>query len=291
MKDPHTEESGCIPGASQPTVAATPQAGDLFGDRMKSYEHEEDRRFPPGLPVYARIDGRSFSRFTKGMERPFDPRMCEAMTATVAGLVERTHARIGYTQSDEISLVWLGDDERSQVFFDGRVQKLASVLASLAGVLFYASLEAAGLGDCRDRLPHFDCRVLALPSRTEAANMFLWREMDATKNAVQMAAQHHCTHRELQGLGRADQLAKLSAAGVNFEDYPARFKRGVFVRRDTVQRLLTADELARIPEKHRPPADQPVERSHVRTLDMPPFVTVANREAVIFDGAEPETAP
>lgn len=71
---------------------------DALGDRMKAYEaRESERRFLPMLPVYARIDGRNFSSFTHGMERPFDRRMTEAMLLTTEALVEETHARIGYT--------------------------------------------------------------------------------------------------------------------------------------------------------------------------------------------------
>lgn len=97
---------------------------DALGDRMKAYEAaESDRRFMPLLPIYARIDGRSFSRFTAGLARPFDLAFQEAMILTTKALVEHTHARIGYTQSDEISLVWQQDRYDSDVFFGGRVQE------------------------------------------------------------------------------------------------------------------------------------------------------------------------
>ncbi|KKL92895.1 hypothetical protein LCGC14_1880070, partial [marine sediment metagenome] len=106
---------------------------DNFGDRMKMYEKAESgRRFMPLLPVYARLDGRSFSRFTKGFNRPYDKRMSEAMIDTTKYLVEETNALIGYSQSDEISLVWYSDSIDSQIFFDGKIQKMVSVLAALA---------------------------------------------------------------------------------------------------------------------------------------------------------------
>lgn len=43
---------------------------------------ETSRRFLPGLPLYARIDGRGFSKFTKNMARPFDEQMVRAMVDT-----------------------------------------------------------------------------------------------------------------------------------------------------------------------------------------------------------------
>ena len=255
---------------------------DDFGNRMKAYEAVETaRKFDPMLPIYARIDGRSFSRFTRGMDRPFDARMTEAMIETTKHLVHETHARIGYTQSDEISLVWLADSPESDVFFSGKVQKMASVLASMAAAKF-ARVCPAGY---EDRMPHFDCRVFQLPSKEEAANAFLWRAMDARKNAISMVAQSKFSHKKLHGKGQKDMLAMLAEIGMEFEDFPESFRRGSFVRRYTVERMLTGEELERIPEKHRPSG--PVMRNEMRVVDMPPFNRVTNRVEVIFDSAAP----
>lgn len=261
---------------------------DALGDRMKAYEaREADRRFLPMLPVYARIDGRSFSKFTRDMERPFDGRMTRAMIATASGLVEDTHARIGYTQSDEISLVWLADRYDSEIFFDGKIMKMASVLAGLATARFIKAVRWAFGHEAVDKLPHFDCRVFQLPNKTEAANVFLWRELDATKNAVSMAARAYHSHKALDGKHAGEMQEMLFQKGINFNDYPPSFKRGTFVRRVVFDREFTAEEIARIPEKHQPAPGTLVTRSEVRALEMPKFRTLANREAVIFDAAEP----
>jgi tRNA(His) guanylyltransferase len=255
---------------------------DEFGERMKAYEAVETaRKLDPHLPIYARIDGRSFSRFTRGMERPFDARMTAAMIETTGHLVHATHARIGYTQSDEISLVWLADGPASDVLFSGKVQKMVSVLASLAAAKFATVIPP----EYADRLPHFDARVFQLPSKEEAANTFLWRAMDARKNAISMVAQSRFSHKALFGKDQKAMLAMLAEVGVDFEQYPACFRRGSFVRRSTVERVLSAEELARIPEAHRPTG--PVTRSETKVLDMPPFNKVSNRVEVVFDGAEP----
>lgn len=263
---------------------------DNFGDRMKGYEAlETERRFMPLLPVYARIDGRCFSRFTHGMERPFDPALSRAMVETTKRLVDETHARTGYTQSDEISLVWAQDTSDSQMLFGGKVQKMVSVLASFAAAAFLElCLDDEHLEPfARNNLPHFDCRVFQLPSRMEAANAILWREQDATKNAVSMAARAHYSHKALDGKSGPEMQEMLFAKGVNFNDYPAFFKRGTFVRRVTAERPFTPEELARIPIAHQPPDGAVVERSNVVTLDMPKFSTVTNRVGVIFDSEEP----
>lgn len=254
---------------------------DDFGNRMKAYEAiETARKFDPLLPIYARIDGRAFSAFTRGMKRPFDLSMTGAMVDTTRHLVHATHARIGFTQSDEISLVWLADQPGSDVFFSGKVQKMCSVLASMAAAVFATAIPR----EYADRLPHFDARVFQLPSKEEAANAFLWRAMDARKNAISMVAQAHFSHKALHGKDQKAMLAMLAEAGVAFDTYPASCRLGSWVRRELVERELTADELARIPEVHRPSGL--VTRSEYRILDMPPFNKVTNRVAVIFDGAD-----
>lgn len=255
---------------------------DDFGNRMKAYEAVETaRKLDPLLPIYARIDGRAFSTFTRGMERPFDARMTSAMIEITKHLVHANHARTGYTQSDEISLVWLSDSPESDVMFSGKVQKMCSVLASMAAAKM-AQVCPAGF---EGRLPHFDARVFQLPSREEAANAFLWRAMDARKNAISMVAQSRYSHKKLQGVDQGGMLAMLAADGVDFESYPVAFRRGSFIRRCTIERELTPEELDRIPEKHRPTG--PVMRSDTLVIDMPPFNKVLNRAGVIFDGESP----
>jgi len=264
---------------------------DDFGDRMKAYESAEtERYFMPLLPIYARIDGRCFSAFTRGLDRPFDIRITRAMIETTKYLVEETHARIGYTQSDEISLVWQQDRYDSEVFFNGKVQKLVSVLASLATAKFnHVCLVDETLQErTKNLMPVFDCRVFQLPNRTEAANAVLWREKDATKNAISMAERSFYSHKALHGKSSSEMQEMIFQKGQNFNDYPAFFKRGTFVRRITEERPFTPEELERIPEKHRPALDTLVTRSRVVELEMPVFTKILNREAVIFDGAAPE---
>jgi tRNA(His) 5'-end guanylyltransferase len=265
---------------------------DDFGDRMKAYEAMETARvLDRDVPIYARIDGRSFSSFAHGMRRPFDLRMTAAMVGTMKHLVGETHARIGYTQSDEISLVWSCDSPERQPLFGGKVHKLTSVLASMAAASFASEIRLAFEPEVSERLlaalPHFDCRVFSLPSKTEAANALLWRAMDARKNAVSMATRSVYSAKQMHGKDQSAMRAMLADKGIEFEDYPASFKWGTWARRVTFDRGFTAEELARIPEKHRPPPDSVVARSEVRTIAMPEFHRVSNRVAVVFDGASP----
>lgn len=265
---------------------------DALGDRMKAYERQETAgRFLPLLPIYARIDGRGFSKFTKGFARPYDERFRTLMRETTRWLVAQTNARVGYTQSDEISLCWLAETYDSSVFFDGKKQKMVSQLAAIATQRFNRLLwssEDPFLRQAAERDPTFDARVFQLPNRTECANAFLWRELDATKNALSMAAREFYPHKELMGKNGSELNELLFHKGVNFNDYPSEFKRGVYLQRRRVTVTLTEAQLAKIPVDRRP-AGGVVERSQVLALDLPPLGRVTNRVDVLFDAADPIT--
>ena len=150
-----------------------------LGDRIKSYEAATESRLLPQLPVVVRLDGRSFSKFTKGMKRPFDKDFRQAMVEVTKYLVEQTNAKIGYTQSDEISLVLHVDNLEGSIMFDGRVQKIASNFASMASVKFLMEMQKRfpEKVDGTKTLPTFDARVFALPTKTEATNALVWRDI------------------------------------------------------------------------------------------------------------------
>ena len=262
---------------------------DELGDRMKMYENAEaGRRLMPLVPVMARIDGRCFSSFTRGMDRPYDAGLSQAMIDTTVFLVKETNACMGYTQSDEITLAWHSTDLKSQIWFDGRVLKMTSQLGALATLHFYRHIVRV-MPSYAERLPTFDARVWTVPNRIEAANVFLWREWDATKNSIQMAAQEQYSHKALHGKNGSEQQEMLFQKGINWNDYPAFFKRGTYVQRREISRPFNLSEMDSLPEKHhaRQSPDALFLRSEVAAIDMPIFASVANREAVIFEGCSP----
>jgi tRNA(His) 5'-end guanylyltransferase len=263
---------------------------DSLGDRMKFYEQAEaGRKFMPLLPVCARIDGKTFHSWTRGLERPYDKSLSDCMIETTEHLVDKTNACMGYTQSDEISLVMYSPSYETQLFFDGKVQKMISVLASMATAKFN-ELAAKRINGCPESrgTALFDCRAWQVPNKIEAANTLLWRELDAAKNSISMAARTMFGHSELQGKVGSEMQEMMFSKGTNWNDYPAFFKRGTFVQRRRSLRTLTDDERNRIPEKHRPAAGQIIERTAIVRLDMSPFSKINNRVEVVFDGADPE---
>jgi tRNA(His) guanylyltransferase len=262
---------------------------DGLGDRCKKFEQAEaGRRAMRGLPLLARLDGRAFHTFTRGLTRPYDPAMSRCMIETARYLVQQANAKIGYTQSDEITLAWFeASQSLTDYEFDGRFQKLASVLAGMASARF-CQLVARELPAKADSVPHFDCRVWQVPTLGDAVDVFVWREDDATKNSVSMAAGAFYGDRELHGKDSAAKQEMLFAKGVNWNDYPAFFKRGTYLQRRGIQRTLTDEERQRIPEAHRPGPEAVVTRSQVVELDMPPARRTANLAAVLFEAADPE---
>ena len=227
-------------------------SNDKLGDRCKEFERiETDRYALPGLPLLARLDGRAFHTFTRGLNRPYDERMSRCMIEVTSFLVKELHALIGYTQSDEITLLWYLPDPKSELPFNGRYQKLTSVLAGLASTQFYKSL-LLYLPNKVNQTPCFDCRVWQVPSIKEAIDVFVWREDDAVKNSISMAASAYYSTRELYKKDSSEKQEMLFQKGVNWNDYPAFFKRGTYLQRRSFQRTLTEDERANIPEAKRP---------------------------------------
>jgi tRNA(His) guanylyltransferase len=263
-----------------------------LGDRMKMYERAEAGRTAlPGLPVVIRLDGKTFSKWTRGLERPYDSRLSDLMVETTRHLVKETGACIGYTQSDEITLVLAPHGPNSEPWLGGKLQKLVSITASQATAFFNAAVLQA-IPEKAGKLAVFDSRAWVVPSREEAVNALLWRELDATKNSISMATRHYYSHKQMHKKTGSEMQDMLHAVGVNWNDYPAFFKRGSFLRRVVVERTLTPAELEGLPERHdaRRNPDLVVTRSSIEVCPMPPFMQVVNRADVVFEGAEPQVA-
>jgi len=258
-----------------------------LGDRMKMYEQPTtSRKAFKGQPLVVRLDGKSFHTWTKGLKRPYDERLSTIMRRVTEALVERFQPLVGYTQSDEITLVWyVAPHDSAEYPFDGRIQKLESLTAAFATAIFNFEV-ARLLPEKAPFLAMFDSRAFVVPTMKEAYHAVLWRQQDCTKNAISMAAQSMFSHKSLQGLHGAEMQEKMwSEKGVNFNDYPAFFKRGMFVKRFKIQKTLTAEELVRIPEPHRPTG--PVTRTVVESMD----VWLSKEEdpmAVLFGDAMPK---
>ncbi len=210
------------------------------------------------------------------------------MKATTQFLVEETNAKIGYTQSDEISLIWLQENFENEIFFDSKLLKMTSILASLATAFFNRYLPEY-LPEKTKQMPVFDARVWNVPTEAEAVNYLIWRELDATRNSVSMAAQSMFSHKQLHGKSSSImQDMMFDKFKVNWNDYPSFFKRGTYFQRKEVVRPFSCDELSKLHPKHdaHTNPDLDVVRSEVVLLELPPITQIENRRDVFFKGSE-----
>jgi tRNA(His) 5'-end guanylyltransferase len=260
-------------------------------DRMKLYEKiETSRCLIPTLPIMARMDGRAFHTFTSDMPRPYSEGFMRLMQATTQWLIEETNAVCGYCQSDEITLTWYSPDIESQIFFNGKLHKMVSQLAALTTVYFNDRLSDFLDIKYKKRLPTFDARVWNVPTLEEGVNAFVWRELDATRNSLQMAAYAQFSQKQLHKKNTADMHEMLfKEKGINWNDYPDDFKRGAYFQKKIKQIPYSAEEIERLPLKHeaRSNPDLIVERSVYEQIKMPPILRVENRVGVIYKGEDP----
>ncbi|RKH49770.1 tRNA(His) guanylyltransferase Thg1 family protein [Corallococcus llansteffanensis] len=199
---------------------------DALDEKMRVFETAHDLCVLPGVHIVARLDGRGFTRLTKEVHRfesPFDVRVRDLMVSTTGHLMDRGFRVLyGYTQSDEISLLFHPEEDA----FGRKTRKLNSLLAGEASAKF-----SLLLGD----LAAFDCRICELPSAEHVRDYFRWRSEDAHRNALNS----HCywsLRREGQDVEAATSaLRRLSAAqkkdlllqrGVEFHELPAWQRRG-----------------------------------------------------------------
>ena len=215
--------------------------------RMKTYEAVSKTTLVRRMPVIVRCDGRSFHTFTRGFEKPFDEVLMTAMKKTMKSLCREIQGCVlGYTQSDEITLV-LVDYKKldSSAWFDNVVQKICSVAASMAtmafnryfseGVADYSAysentLDAFNLFEAYKKAlakgAMFDARCFNVP-KEDVCNNIYWRQLDATRNSIQMVGQANFSHRQLQNKSCAQiQEMLFTEKGVNWNDFSTDKKRG-----------------------------------------------------------------
>lgn len=199
---------------------------DSLGDRMKqNYESRTQYVLPRRTYTIMRLDGRNFSQFTKSLKRPFDEDFAQYMNLTAEMLGKEISGSVfTYTQSDEISIL-LQDFESTgtEPWFGGKIQKMVSVAAGMASSYFHDIQDLVTLPGFRHG---FDARVWTKSDPFEVANYFIWRQRDCVKNSITMAAQTVFSDSELHGKNGGERQEMLFSKGINWNDYPAGFKRG-----------------------------------------------------------------
>lgn len=225
---------------------------DDLGTRMKTfYEMIPKTKLMRRIPVIIRVDGKAFHTFTRNFQKPFDDVLIESMQKTMKYLCENIQGCVlGYTQSDEITLVLI-DYKRlnSSAWFDYEIQKLCSIAASMATMAFnkfffenskrymdkygYPKETMIKYGDqilayvkAVNRGAMFDARCFNIP-KEEVTNLIYWRQLDASRNSIQMVGQANFSHKELQNKSCNDiQDMLMTQKGINWNYLPTYQKRG-----------------------------------------------------------------
>ena len=224
------------------------QVHDDLGVRMKTfYEQIPKTKLMRRCPVAIRIDGKAFHTFTRGFQKPFDEVLIKSMQETMKYLCEDIQGCVlGYTQSDEITLI-LVDYKKltSSAWFDYEVQKICSIAASMATMAFnkffrdnvddylYENYDDQYLADYIETLQNavdkgamFDARCFNIP-KEEVTNLVYWRQLDASRNSIQMVGQANFSHKELQNKSCNDiQDMLMTQKDINWNDLPTYQKRG-----------------------------------------------------------------
>lgn len=225
---------------------------DDLGVRMKTfYEQIPKTKLMRRCPVAIRIDGKAFHTFTRGFQKPFDEVLIKSMQETMKYLCENIQGCVlGYTQSDEITLILIDYKKlTSSAWFDYEVQKICSITASMATMAFnkfffenskrymdkygYPKETMIKYGDkmltyvkAVNKGAMFDARCFNIP-KEEVTNLIYWRQLDASRNSIQMVGQANFSHKELQNKSCNDiQNMLMTQKGINWNDLPTYQKRG-----------------------------------------------------------------
>lgn len=206
--------------------------------RMKKYEKIYSFQVPPRTYTIIRFDGKNFSKYTSKFVKPFDSLLSNAMNDAAIAVCKEFNPRLAYTQSDEISIL-LTDiyNIKSELPYDGKIQKLCSIGATTVANEFnrfmVLSLIKHSSEISKFNFAKFDARVFIIPDIREVYNYFVWRQQDATRNSINMAAHaafgpkaiKHKNTNELQEMLYQEK-------NINWNDYPEKFKRGCVIKRE-----------------------------------------------------------
>ena len=222
---------------------------DTLGDRMKEYEVVPRNYLMRRTPVIVRIDGKSFSTFCRRFKKPFDPFLNASLNQVMKYICSNVQGvKMAERHSDELSfLITDFDTITTDAFFDYNVQKVVSVMASMATAEFARQLiidqghidrETSQL-KLDESWPNFDARAFNIPEN-EIANYFYWRMLDAKRNSISMWAQANFSHKQLQGK-TSDQMQEMlfQEKGINWGKLPQGQKIGFVCLREQVEKPIT----------------------------------------------------
>jgi len=225
---------------------------DTLGDKMKEYELQSSYKLPQNTYFIVRLDGKKFSNWTKKLDKPFDTGFAEDMVATAKHLCSVLQGAVfAYYQSDEISILFTDfEKDEKQRLYDGKIQKITSISASMATAYFnklrmkrelLASSEGPDMFfEALDTFvpAMFDSRAFSISDPNDVLKNFWWRQKDATKNSISMACYAYKLKVDGKHSGERQEIL-FQEKGINWNDYPVIFKRGVVIKKEAYEKSGT----------------------------------------------------
>ena len=221
-------------------------------ERMKYLQWLRDYKLDKDSYILCHIDGRAFSKMIKKrFKLPFDDEFMQMMDETAAYVCENVQgAKCAYVQSDEITIVitsfkYEGDELiNGSAFFDYRLCKLQSIIASLATAKFNQLYTLRMINEDSDKsikqqineipLIQFDCKCWDVNTYDDMFAWFKFRQNDCIRNSKQQFAQAYCSHKELLNKNSDEQVEYCNLkTGNDWNTLNGKYKYGRIVYRTT----------------------------------------------------------
>jgi len=203
---------------------------------------------PQNMPFFVRLDGRRFQAVSEAIraQKPFDERFAQCLTASGKSL---------YKDDFNPTLVYVASDELNTLFFpkapfDGRIEKINSVLASLVSSTFSLALAQT----FKKALPTaFDSRV-CICSQEKIIDYLSWRQLNLWRNHNNAYA--YWLYRKnghkpseaakiLKGLKTKELHEKLFQHGINLAETPCWQRRGILIYKEPYQKKTERQSVMR----------------------------------------------
>jgi tRNA(His) guanylyltransferase len=197
--------------------------------RMISYEESTSPKIISRIPVIIKIDGRSFSRVTKSIQKPFCHKTMAILNGTMLSLVKKIDGAVfGYQYSDKIILVLRNDrGEDEDPWFGNDVQSMCSAAASMATYEFMTQLWEIDQAPELEGDISFKAKVFGIPNISEVINYIIYKQYCCMQCAIDETVYSVIGRGAvLDGVDIEDRKRILDDAGVSLEELPASFRHG-----------------------------------------------------------------
>lgn len=203
--------------------------------RQLLYENSYSQNIIPKIPVIIKIDGRSFSRSTKHVQKPFCKKTSVMLNNTMINLAKKIDGTLcAYQYSDKIILVLRNDRSLDETpWFGNDVQSICSATASMSTYEFLNQLWDLEEPPSLEGDLSFKVNVFGVPNIKEAINYLIYRQHRCFKYSVGEAVKAALfprygkeTNVFLEDKNLDERKEILKDSGFDFESLPSAFRNG-----------------------------------------------------------------